>query len=145
MNRLVMSNFTFLKSEWPDLHESALKVEAFADPDPRTSCFYARLTLELAVHWLYKHDAALKLPQQENLSVLIHEPTFKQLVGNAVFAKATRPCNNRDRMTKVLRPSLPAVSAEASAIFHFQNKAFLGRPGELSCNLANDCGCPAMP
>ncbi len=29
------------------------------------------------VHWLYKHDATLKLPYQDNLSALIHEPTFK--------------------------------------------------------------------
>jgi len=47
----------------------------------------ARRTLELAVHWLYKHDPALKLPYQEHLSALIHEPTFRDAVGPAVFAK----------------------------------------------------------
>src|ERR1043165_1048298 len=81
-----MSNFAFLKSEWPDLHDSAMKVEAFALFDPRTSCFYARRTLELAIRWLYKHDSSLQLPYQEHLSALIHEPTFKKLVGNAAFA-----------------------------------------------------------
>jgi hypothetical protein len=36
-----MSNFTFLKTEWPDLHEAAVKVEALAilgarlKPSPR--------------------------------------------------------------------------------------------------------------
>ena len=30
----------------------------------------------------------LKLPYQDNLSALIHEPTFKQAVGEAVFSKA---------------------------------------------------------
>jgi type I restriction enzyme R subunit len=29
-----------------------------ANTDARTSCFYARSTLELAVDWLYKHDPA---------------------------------------------------------------------------------------
>jgi type I restriction enzyme, R subunit len=57
-------------------------------PDPRTACFYARRALELAVAWVYKHDAALKLPYQDNLSALIHEPSFKQAAGEAVFSKA---------------------------------------------------------
>jgi hypothetical protein len=36
----------------------------------------------------YKYDAALKLPYQDNLSALIHEPSFKQVAGEAVFSKA---------------------------------------------------------
>ena len=83
-----MSNFTFLKSEWPELHDAASKAESLAYPDPRTACFYARRALELAVFWLYKSDSALKLPYQEHLSALIHEPTFRTTVGPAVFAKA---------------------------------------------------------
>jgi len=38
--------------------------------------------------WVYKHDSALRLPYQDNLSALIHEPTFKQAAGEAVFSKA---------------------------------------------------------
>jgi type I restriction enzyme R subunit len=83
-----MSNFTFLKSEWPELHESGTKAEAFAHPDSRTACFYARRGLEIVVAWVYKHDGALQIPYQDNLSALIHEPTFKAAVGPAVFAKA---------------------------------------------------------
>jgi type I restriction enzyme R subunit len=83
-----MSNFTFLQTEWPGLHEAASKAEALAYPDARTACFYARRGLEVVVHWLYKHDAAIKLPYQDNLSALIHEPTFRAAVGPAVFAKA---------------------------------------------------------
>src|ERR1017187_6265571 len=82
-----MSNFSFLKTEWPDLHDEASKAEALAYPDARTACFHARRGLEVMVHWLYKHDAALKLPYQDNLSALIHEPTFKTTAGVAVFAK----------------------------------------------------------
>jgi type I restriction enzyme R subunit len=44
--------------------------------------------LELAVSWLYKHDSGLRLPYQDHLSALIHEPTFRQTVGDAVFNKA---------------------------------------------------------
>ena len=81
------SNFAFLQAEWPALHDAATKAESLAYPDSRTACFYARRGLEVVVHWLFKHDASLKLPYQDNLSALIHEPTFRNAVGPAVFAK----------------------------------------------------------
>lgn len=80
--------FAFLESEWPDVHGAAARAGDAVHADPRTSCFYARRALELAVIWLYKHDLALDLPYQDNLSALIHDPTFKQTVGPALFAKA---------------------------------------------------------
>ena len=83
-----MSNFAFLRPEWEILHESARKAERLVYADPRASCFYARRTLEIAVSWLYKHDSGLRLPYQDHLSALIHEPTFRQTVGDAVFNKA---------------------------------------------------------
>ncbi|XZE19375.1 hypothetical protein SH449x_004694 [Pirellulaceae bacterium SH449] len=49
---------------------------------------YARRALELAVAWAYKFDRLLKLPYQDNIAALIHEPTFKQTAGEAVFNKA---------------------------------------------------------
>ncbi len=83
-----MSNFTFLQSEWSTLFGSAIKAEGMAKIDARTSCFYARRTLELAMDWLYKHDPALRLPYQDHLSALIHEPSFRATAGDAVFTKA---------------------------------------------------------
>ena len=76
------------QSEWPQLFAEGQKAEALVVPDPRTACFYARRTLELAVAWLYKSDSALKLPYQDNLSALIHEPSFKATVGQKIFIKA---------------------------------------------------------
>lgn len=83
-----MSNFAFLQSEWPSLFDAATRAEGTAHSDARASCFYARRALELAVAWLYKYDPALKLPYQDHLSALIHEPTFHQTVGDTLFAKA---------------------------------------------------------
>jgi hypothetical protein len=54
-----MSLFAFLTPEWPDVHDAAVKAETEVHSDPRKACFYARRALELVVHWLYKHDAAL--------------------------------------------------------------------------------------
>lgn len=84
----VADQFAFLKSEWPAVYEAAARVEAAVYPDPRTACFYARRALELAVGWAYKYDPALRLPYQDNLSALIHDPTFKAAATEAVFAKA---------------------------------------------------------
>jgi type I restriction enzyme R subunit len=81
-------HFQFLEIEWPMLFEAAIKAEIMANTDARTSCFYARRTLEMAVAWLYKYDPALKLPYQDRLSALIHEPSFRQVVGEALFTKA---------------------------------------------------------
>jgi type I restriction enzyme, R subunit len=83
-----MSNFAFLLPEWPDVHEASDKAEEMARSDPRTACFYARRALELALHWAFKADGSLNLPYSDKLSALIHEPTFKQAAGEAVFAKA---------------------------------------------------------
>jgi len=83
-----MSTFAFLQAEWPEVQDAAARGAAAVHSDPRTACFYARRALELAVHWMFKHDATLRLPYQDNLSALIHEPTFKSAAGDAVFNKA---------------------------------------------------------
>ncbi len=83
-----MSNFSFLRTEWAFLHEAAHKAEQAVHSDPRTACFYARRGLELGVAWLYAHDKAFKPPYQDSLSAYIHEPCFRQQVGDALFAKA---------------------------------------------------------
>jgi type I restriction enzyme R subunit len=83
-----VSQFTFLQREWTAVFEAASKAEAAVRADPRTACFYARRALELAVNWAFKHDPGLRLPYQDNLSALIHEPSFKQTAGEAVFSKA---------------------------------------------------------
>ncbi len=82
------SNFGFLQPEWPQIYESAAKAESFVFPDPGTACIHARRTLELIMQWLFKSDASLHPPYQQNLSALVHEPTFVQAAGQAVQAKA---------------------------------------------------------
>jgi len=83
-----VSQFQFLEAEWTALFESASKAEGSIHSDPRTACFYARRSLEIAVKWLYKHDNTFKLPYQDSLNALLHEPSFRQGVGDALFTKA---------------------------------------------------------
>ncbi len=82
-----MSNFTFLQTEWPELYDSARKVESLVHNDARTCCFYARRALELTVQWLYQNDAELKQPYETHLSALIYEPTFKDNLPRNIFLK----------------------------------------------------------
>ncbi|MDP3925767.1 MAG: DUF4145 domain-containing protein, partial [Hydrogenophaga sp.] len=85
------SNFAFLQTGWPELLADAQRAEAACHTDPRTACFYARRTLELAVAWLYRAEGgaggALRMPYQADLSAFLFEPSFKQLVGPALHAK----------------------------------------------------------
>ncbi|WP_164104434.1 DEAD/DEAH box helicase family protein [Candidatus Laterigemmans baculatus] len=83
-----MSQFEFLLAEFPTVHESATRAESLAIADPRTACFYARRALELAVNWAFKYDRSLEKPYQDNISALVHEPTFKKTAGEKVFSKA---------------------------------------------------------
>lgn len=82
-----MSNFIFLKTNWPDLATSALEAEQQVNSAPRTSCFHARRTLELGVKWLYANDTYLKKPYAENLAALIHEPSFRDNLEPCLFPK----------------------------------------------------------
>lgn len=83
----MLSQFAFLHPEFPEVLDSAFRAEGSANPDPRTACFYARRALELAVTWAYQHDPSLTLPYRDDLSALIHEPTFRYACGQAVFQK----------------------------------------------------------
>ena len=83
-----MSQFVFLQAEFPDVFAHASRAENLAISDPRAGAFYARLALETAVEWLYRHDRTLKDPYEPTLAALLAEPTFKDLVGQTLSAKA---------------------------------------------------------
>jgi type I restriction enzyme R subunit len=100
-----MSQFAFLQREWAAVFEAASQAEAAVHADPRAACLYARRALELAVIWAYKHDAGLRLPYQDNLSALIHDPSFKQTAGEAVFSKARVISTLGNRAVHSHRPS----------------------------------------
>ena len=114
-----MSNFAFLQSEWSFLYGAAIKAEGMANTDARTSCFYARRTLDLAVAWLYKHDKSLRLPYQDHLSALIHEPSFRATAGDAIFTKAKLIKDLGNLAVHSTRKILPVDAVTASReLFH---------------------------
>lgn len=115
-----MSNFAFLADEFSEIHSSAVRAETLALGDPRAGAFYARRTLEVAMHWVFKHDSSLTFPYQNNLSALIHEPSFKATAGQAVFAKAKLIVAIGNRAVHEARetPRQEAVQA-VTDLFHF--------------------------
>ncbi len=103
-----VSNFDFLRAEWPQIAEEARRSEHYVNGDPRSSVFYARRALELMVFWLYDADASLRRPYKEDLAAHTYEPTFKQLVGPAMLAKMDiirRQGNNAVHRATPLKPN----------------------------------------
>ena len=86
-NGVLMSNFAFLNNGWSELYATAREAEQHVNSAPRTSCFYARRSLERAVKWLYTNDSYLKQPYADNLAALIHEPTFRENLEPCLFPK----------------------------------------------------------
>jgi len=114
-----MQQFGFLKPEWPDLHDAATRAEALARSDPRACLFYARRTLELMVAWLYKADARLSPPYDQSLGALIHEPSFRTTVGDAIFFKARLVKDQGNTAVHKPGPISPATAASTlGELFH---------------------------
>jgi type I restriction enzyme, R subunit len=115
-----MSQFAFLQPEFSPVYDHARKAEGVALSDPRAACFYARLALETAVKWMYEHDKALRTPYDEALSALIHEPSFRAVVGDAHVTKARIIKDLGNRAVHDTR----AVASQSAAtalreLFHF--------------------------
>ena len=83
-----MSNFAFLAAEFPAVHEAAVEAERQAALSPTAAAFFAGKAVEVAVKWAFRTDPGLKLPYQDNIAALLHEPSFRRAAGEAVFTKA---------------------------------------------------------
>jgi len=124
------SNFVFLQAEWPALFTEATKAEQAALTDPRTACFYARRTLELAVVWLFQAEGGrggkLQMPYKPDLSAFLFEPSFKVLVGPALHAKMDVL---RKQGNNAVHSARPITAADATAVLRelFQVAFWLAR------------------
>lgn len=83
-----MSNFGFLPPQFSDFAEPAVQAERQIMGDPRASCFHARFALEAFVRWLYRFDTSLRMPYDDSLGAMLHEPTFQDSLPPAIFQKA---------------------------------------------------------
>lgn len=115
-----MSQFAFLQAEFLPVFAHARQAETVALSDPRAACFYARLALETAIKWLYVSDKSLREPYEKTLSALLHEPTFRQLVGYPLFTKTKIIKDLGNRAAHELRPLSQQAAIDAlRELFHF--------------------------
>ena len=155
MSYSAASNFGFLQPDWPDLLAEARRAEAAAHADPRTACFYARRTLELAVAWLYQAEGGrggcLRMPYKADLSAFLFEPSFQQLVGPAVHAKMDVIRRLGNKAVHDVRP-VAAQDAQSALreLFHvafWLAQHYARRVGDrpaAGCSFAPTC-CRALP
>lgn len=113
-----MSNFTFL-TEWPEITENAQRAERLANADPRGACFYARYTLERAVHWMYEFDNWLEKPKYDDkLNTLIHQNEFRRSLGHTIFPKIKAVQKAGNNAVHSERKISPAIAIQAVKELH---------------------------
>ncbi len=77
-----MSNFHFLKAKkhFESFSNACLEAEKSILVSPSTTAILSRRALELAVKWVYSFDSDLVLPYQDNISSLIYNNSFVELI-----------------------------------------------------------------
>jgi type I restriction enzyme R subunit len=116
----VTTPFDFLKGEFPEIREGAVKAGASALSDPRTACFHARWTIEQAIRWAFTHDRSLGAPYDDSVSALLHDPAFRDLIGDRVFGFARETIRLGNRAAHDSRPLTQHDSVAAvSHLFQF--------------------------
>ncbi len=80
-----MSNFEYLKEQFPNISRSATKAEQQVLISPEASAVLGRSALEQAVIWMYENELSLSFPYKDTLSSLIHERSFRDIIGYSLF------------------------------------------------------------
>lgn len=81
------TNFKFLKDkkEFSAFSNACIEAEKSILVSPATTAILTRRALELAVKWVYVYDEDLNLPYQDNISSLIHNNSFIELIDNGML------------------------------------------------------------
>ena len=84
----MLNNFEFLKGkkEFESFSRACVEAEEAILISPSNCAMSCRRALELSVKWLYSFDRDLKLPYQDKLSSLIHDPSFKNIVDEELIS-----------------------------------------------------------
>lgn len=82
-----MSNFDFLKPEFPALADTAIGAEKLIHINPQATLMCARQSLETLVYWLYKYDKKLSQPYDAKLQNLLNDSTFRQIIPSYIWEK----------------------------------------------------------
>ena len=83
----ILSNFTFLKADFPELYADAFEAEQLVFISSKASAVLSRSVLENAVNWLYENDKKLERPWRADLSTLMHCDEFRALFNRTMFGE----------------------------------------------------------
>lgn len=81
------TNFDYLKQNelYKEFSGQAIEAEKSLLVSASTCAILARRALELAVRWMFSYDNELQLPYRDNISSLIHEQSFKDIIEPRLF------------------------------------------------------------
>jgi len=114
-----MSNFGFIKMDFPALYQDAIEAERLTFDSPTATAVFCRSTLENAVNWLYDNDRKLERPYRSDLSTLMHEHAFSSMFNRTLFGELNlirKTGNNAAHGTKV---SEQAALGSVKNLFRF--------------------------
>ena len=83
----MISNFEFLKQNelFNDFSDACIQAENGLGINTITCVILTRRALELSVKWVYSNDEELNIPYQDNLSALVHDISFRNIVDEKIL------------------------------------------------------------
>lgn len=81
-----MSNFGFIKQEWPAIYDNCARAESYVENDPDAACVYSRRAIELLIRHLYD-VVHLPTPYRDDLAARINDSGFKSEIGMGIERK----------------------------------------------------------
>ena len=72
-----MSNFGFIRQQWPELFDTCQRAESYALSDPDSAAFHARVAVEKVVEYLFVDVFGLPEGYRSDLSARMNDPAFK--------------------------------------------------------------------
>lgn len=83
------SNFSFLEKDpkYQPITMACMEAEKSIAVSNSTAAVTTRRALEVAVKWCYRYDSDLTVPYQDNLSALVHDYQFKDIISADLFPR----------------------------------------------------------
>lgn len=83
------SNFSYLEKDakYATIQTACMEAEKTFAVSYSAAALQTRKALEIAVKWAYQYDAELTIPYQDNLSALIHEYQFREILDEKLFPR----------------------------------------------------------
>src|SRR5688572_135287 len=112
-----LTNFDFVRAEWPQIHADCVRAEGYLASDPRSACFYVRRAAEQIVGLIYAVDQ-LAIPYKDDLAARVNEPVFRNRVGVGITQKLNLIRKLGNRAVHDVQPIPPKAALDALRELH---------------------------